>query len=101
MAALEESLNTWVGILGAQNGTEALWVWCFRKDGHGDCCDFFVAFVRARHALGFFLIALAIYLQKVDDQKKRIKELEEMLEKQQQEENPDQSQWPVRVSEKD
>ncbi len=42
--------------------------------------------------LGFFLIALAIYLQKVDDQKKRIKELEEMLEKQQQEENPDQSQ---------
>ena len=40
----------------------------------------------------FFLIALAIYLQKVDDQKKRIKELEEMLEKQQQEENPDQSQ---------
>ena len=41
---------------------------------------------------GFFLIALAIYLQKVDDQKKRIKELEEMLEKQQQEENPDQSQ---------
>ena len=37
-------------------------------------------------------IALAIYLQKVDDQKKRIKELEEMLEKQQQEENPDQSQ---------
>ena len=42
--------------------------------------------------LSFFLIALAIYLQKVDDQKKRIKELEETLEKQQQEENPDQSQ---------
>ena len=41
---------------------------------------------------GFLVIALAIYLQKVDDQKKRIKELEEMLEKQQQEENPDQSQ---------
>ena len=40
----------------------------------------------------FCLIALLIYLQKVDDQKKRIKELEEMLEKQQQEENPDQSQ---------
>ena len=39
--------------------------------------------------LGFFLIALAIYLQKVDDQKKRIKELEEMLEKQQQEKNPE------------
>ena len=41
---------------------------------------------------GFLVIALAIYLQTVDDQKKRIKELEEMLEKQQQEENPDQSQ---------
>ena len=41
---------------------------------------------------GFLVIALATYVQKVDDQKKRIKELEEMLEKQQQEENPDQSQ---------
>ena len=41
---------------------------------------------------GFLVIALAIHVQKVDDQKKRIKELEEMLEKQQQEENPDQSQ---------
>ena len=38
---------------------------------------------------GFLVIALAIYLQKVDDQKKRIKELEEMLEKQQQEKNPE------------
>ena len=36
---------------------------------------------------GFLVIALAIYLQTVDDQKKRIKELEEMLEKQKQEEN--------------
>ena len=35
----------------------------------------------------FCLFALAIYLQKVDDQKKRIKEMEEMLEKQKQEEN--------------
>ena len=33
--------------------------------------------------------ALAIYLQKVDDQKKRIKELEEMLEKEKQEKNPE------------
>jgi uncharacterized membrane protein (DUF106 family) len=41
---------------------------------------------------GFLVIALATYVQKVDDQKKRIKELEEMLEEQQQEENPDQSQ---------